>query len=94
MTDQAESDLVDIWTFIAQNNPTAADRMIAAIQKRSRLCVEFPEMGRSREELRAGLRSFVISPYVVFYRPVADTIEVIRVLHGARDLASLFDSEG
>ena len=46
----------------------------------------FPETGQAREELAAGLRSFPVAPYVVFFRPSADTIEVLRVLHGRRDL--------
>ena len=50
-------------------------------------------MGQSRDELRPGLRCFVVSPYVVFYRPEQDTIEVLRVLHGARDIVSIFESE-
>jgi toxin ParE1/3/4 len=50
-------------------------------------------MGQSRDELRPGLRCFVVSPYVVFYRPIEDTIEVLRVLHGARDISSLIEPE-
>jgi toxin ParE1/3/4 len=45
-------------------------------------------MGRARTELAANLRSFVVLPFVVFYRPCEDTIEVIRVLHGSRDIDS------
>ncbi len=45
-----------------------------------------PESGRSREVLSPGLRSFVVAPYVVFFRSTADTIEILRVLHGRRDI--------
>jgi toxin ParE1/3/4 len=48
-------------------------------------------MGRSREELAAGLRSIVLKPYVVFYRPLDDGIELIRILHGKRDVPDEFD---
>lgn len=47
-------------------------------------------MGRSREELAPGLRSFPVARYVVFYRTGHRGIEIARVLHGARDLDLLF----
>jgi toxin ParE1/3/4 len=93
LSEQAEADLDDLWTYIAANNADAADRMVDAVLAASRLYVSFPGMGQSREELRPGLRSFVVSPYVDFYRPVEDTIEVLRVLHGARDFGSILQSE-
>ena len=43
-------------------------------------------MGRTREELRPGLRSIVIEQYVLFYRATATAVEVHRILHGARDI--------
>lgn len=94
LTDQAEADLDEVWAYIAADNPDAADRMVDAVLESSRVHVRFPEMGRSREELRPGLRSFVVSPYVVFYRPIEGTIEVLRILHGARDIKSIIESEG
>ena len=66
--------------------------MVDAVLEGSRMHVRFPGMGPSRDELRPGLRCFVVSPYVVFYRPVEDTIEVLRILHGARDIGSIIES--
>jgi toxin ParE1/3/4 len=94
LTDEAEADLDALWDYIAADNVKAADRMVDAVLESSRIHVRFPEMGRRRDELRPGLRSFVVSPYVVFYRPVENTIEVLRVLHGARDIKSIMESEG
>jgi toxin ParE1/3/4 len=51
-----------------------------------------PKAGREREELEAGLRSFVEGSYIIFYRIVSGSIEIVRVLHGARDIESLFES--
>ena len=51
--------------------------------------VRFPGMGQNRDDLGPGLRCFVVSPYVVYYRPVEDTIEVLRILHGARDIRNI-----
>jgi len=46
-------------------------------------------MGRERPELSPGIRSFVVMSWVVFYRPQSDAMEIIRVLHGARDLDAI-----
>ena len=51
-------------------------------------------MGRPRPELAPGLRSFVVHPYVIFFRPAEDTIEVIRVLRGSRDIAAIMKKDG
>ncbi len=67
--------------------------MVDAILDASRMHVRFPGMGQRRDELRPGLRCFVVSPFVVFYRPIEDTIDVLRVLHGARDIGSIIQRE-
>jgi toxin ParE1/3/4 len=50
------------------------------------LLSEFPGLGRPRDELAESLRSFPVGNYVIFYLPLGDGINVIRVLHGARDI--------
>ena len=55
--------------------------------------VRFPRMGQSRDDLRPGLRCFVVSPYVVYYRPVEETIEVLRILHGSCDISRIIEPE-
>jgi toxin ParE1/3/4 len=47
-------------------------------------------MGRNRDELFPGDRSFPIGRHLIFYRPIANDIEVIRVIDGARNLSELF----
>jgi toxin ParE1/3/4 len=51
-----------------------------------------PGVGRGREELGTGLRSFAVGKYIVFYRAVVDGIEVARILSGYRDIKSVFRS--
>jgi toxin ParE1/3/4 len=91
LTEQAEADLDELWAYIAANNPDAADRMVDAVPASGGMHARFPGMGLSREDLRPGLRCFVVSPYVIFYRPAEDTIEVLRILHGARDIRRLIE---
>ena len=86
LTEQAEADLDELWEYIAADDPDAADRMADAVLESSRLQVRFPGMGQNRDDLRLGVRCFVESPYVVYYRPIEDTIEVLRILQGARDI--------
>ena len=90
-TSQAHLDLVKVATDVGQVNATAADRLLDELEERCRLLAQFPEMGRQREELAPGLRSSVVGNYVIFYRPMADGIQVIRVLYGTRDLPRLFE---
>jgi toxin ParE1/3/4 len=88
-TDQAETDLAEIFDYLDEHNTQAAERLAEAIDERCRLLSQFPEMGRSREELAPGLRSVVIEPYVLFYRVTATAVEVLRILHGARDIDTI-----
>ena len=87
----ARSDLDEIWFYIAQDDPAAADKFIQAIIGKFPKLAGWPEIGRQREELSARLRSLVVGRCVIFYRPMENGIEVVRVLHGARDLPPLFE---
>ncbi len=48
-------------------------------------------MGRARQELADSMRSFPFGRYVIFYVPLEDGIDVVRVLHSARDIDAVFD---
>ena len=48
-----------------------------------------PEAGRLRPELRAGLRSFPVGRYLIFYTVNSSDIEIARVIHSARDIEGL-----
>lgn len=87
---EAERDLEDIWWYIAQDNLHHADRFLDRIEAYCASVALFPQTGTSREELLAGLRSSPIGHYVVFYIPLADGIDIVRVLHGARDVQAIF----
>ena len=52
------------------------------------MLVENPLAGRERRELRDGLRSFPVGNYVIFYVPLPDGVEIIRVMHGRQDVGS------
>ena len=89
----ADQDMVDIGAYIGRDNLNAALRLIDRFEQTFERLAQTPGMGRRREELASGLRSFPVGNYVVFYRPIEDGIEVVRVLHGARNIENLFKSE-
>jgi len=64
--------------------------LIGDLNDKFSLLASFPQMGRSREDLGAELRSFPVKNYLVIYRPVKERIEIVRVVHTARDLKALF----
>jgi plasmid stabilization system protein ParE len=89
-TPQALADLFDIWSFIAKDNPTAADRVEDAIFRACELLAREPFMGRERNDLTAlPVRFWVVQPYsnhLIVYRPENKPLQVVRILHAARDL--------
>ena len=87
----AHLDLFDIWDYIATDSRAQADKMSEEFDRVFSLIDENPEIGRVRDELEANLRSFPVRHYVVFYSAVRGGIEVLRVLHGARDIPDQFD---
>lgn len=91
VTPLAEEDLSDIWDYAAESDIERADRLLDLIYENCQRLAEYPEMGRARHELLVGLHSFTVKNYVIFYQPIADGIEVLRVLHGARDIHHVFD---
>ena len=90
---RAADDLIEIWDYIADDNVARADAFIDEADAQFRLLLEQPLLGRSREELAPGIRSFPLGRYVIFYEVIADGIAIVRVLHGARDLGPLFEGE-
>ena len=87
----AKSDLDDIWSYIASDNTEAADTVVRSILQKIILLGAHREIGRARDELQPGLRSFPVANYIIFYRLAKDQIEIARILHSARDFPSLFE---
>jgi len=90
---QARDDLAEIWDYIADDSIEQADAFIDHIDSTFHILAGQPMMGRIRDELVPGLRSFPIGRYVIFYEPLPDGVAIVRVLHGARDIDIQFESE-
>ena len=86
-------DLISIGRRIARHDPSAAERFLDAAEPTFNELARHPFIGWLRHfQRRPGLRSWRVDhfqDYLVFYRPIADGVEICRVLHGARDLRRL-----
>lgn len=89
-TARAEGDLEDIADYIARDSTTRALAFVRRLRDRCNTLALYPYSGRARPELRPELRSVPTGSYVIFYRPLADGIEVVRVLHGRQDVEGRF----
>ena len=88
---RAKTDLVEIWDYIAEDSEARADAFVAKIHEKFLVLADRPGIGRLRDELEKDIRSLPVGRYVIFYRPLAEGIEIVRVLHGSRDLGAIFD---
>ncbi len=86
-------DLAEIWDYIAADSIEQADRLIDFIDAKFKTLAKQPGMGRSRSELATDLHSFAVGNYVIFYAPNSNGIDVVRVLHGARDVGPMLTAE-
>jgi toxin ParE1/3/4 len=87
----AEADLIEIWDYIALDNPDAADKVIRELMKVFSRITHQPEMGVARDDVHPNFRQFPYRRYVIFYILVTTGIEIFRVLHSARDIESQFE---
>ncbi len=82
---RADADLATIWYYIAQDSLEAADRQLDRLFEAFERLAAFPGLGRRREDVSAGLRSFPLGNYIIYYRQRTKTaIRIVRVLHGAQ----------
>lgn len=91
-TPAAEKNLDDIFDYIGIQNHSAnaAEKVIREIEAKSHLYSQQPEMGTLRKDLAPDVRCFTVANYVVIYRPFGEGIQVLLVIHGARDIPALF----
>ena len=81
---KAADDLASIVLYIRQNNPVAAQRVAGEIYDRITRLAAFPNLGRTGRV--SGTREFPLTPlpFIVIYRVLQDTVEIVAILHGAQ----------
>jgi antitoxin ParD1/3/4/toxin ParE1/3/4 len=93
---EARADLRDISDYIRQENPLAATRVRQELREAMRRLAQMPGIGHVREDLvdiDTALRFWPVYSYVIVYRAETKPLEVVRVLHGARDVQSLLGEQ-
>jgi toxin ParE1/3/4 len=85
-TARARRDLIDLWLEIYEVNPAAADDLYNRLEARIEALRRYPESGRARPEIAASARALVAFPYLILYRIDPGGVQVVRVLHGARNI--------
>lgn len=99
-TPQTRRDLFELADYIARDSLDSAERFLDAAEAAFQLLASTPELGtlcEFRSPQAAGIRMWAIRSfenYVVFYRSLKDGVEVVRVIHGARDMEAIFTDDG
>lgn len=92
---QANADLRAIADYIIDDNPARAISFVDELTAKFRVIAERPMSFRSRDDLRTGLRSALHGKYLILFRIEEETVHILRVLQGARNLTAIFkDNEG
>jgi len=82
----AEEDLLAAWNYISHDDMDAADALLDRVAAVCRKLADWPDLGRERLDLGQEMRSFPVETHVVYYRVNSEIVEVVRVLHGRRDV--------
>lgn len=89
ISDLAADDLVEIWYYISQDDPAAADRMMKRFEAAFMKLGDYPRMGRGRSRREDDFRVFTVGDYLIFYRMRDNYVDILRVLSGFLDLNDL-----
>jgi toxin ParE1/3/4 len=93
----ADADIDSQWLYLAQRNPDAARRFLIGCRAAFELLAERPGIGRNyglTDPALADVRRWIVPGFrrhLIIYRPVPDGVEIIRVLHGSRDIPAVFE---
>ncbi len=94
LTPSAERDLRAIWFYIAADNINAADKLMDRVEQAFETLSQLPGTGHYRTDLSDRRHRFhSIDSYMIVYRWETKPLQIIRVLHAARDIQSLLETE-
>ena len=96
-TPQAREDLIEIYTYIGLDNPSAAERVFDALQSRAEILIKYPRIGIRRPDIRPSTRMLIEGAYLILYETHPDSdedpldeVELVRIVDGRRNLKNLF----
>lgn len=83
---RARADQDAIWSYIATDNMAAADTQIDRIDAAFHRLAEYPDAGRNRPDIEPTIRALPVDNYLIFYRVMAETLDIVSIVHAARDI--------
>jgi len=90
LSPEALQDLQDVWDFIAADNAAAADKLEEEFFKAFEQLARRPGMGHTRSDLsERDIRFWLVGSYLVVYRSLPAALQIVGVLHGARDVVEI-----
>jgi toxin ParE1/3/4 len=90
VSDGADNDLMQIFSYLSQQSPQATQSILDAINRCFVNLKSFPLRGTPRPDLGQDVRSAIVSPYLILYAARPDHVTILRVLHGSRDIEAEF----
>ncbi|AVH62162.1 plasmid stabilization protein [Nostoc sp. 'Peltigera membranacea cyanobiont' 213] len=87
---EASQDLDEILDYFLVSNINAGERFIQGFNKKCQNIAQFPNIGRSYANFDPSLRGIPLDGYIIFYRVFEDSVVIVRVVSGYRDLKSIF----
>ncbi|MGY6532994.1 type II toxin-antitoxin system RelE/ParE family toxin [Glycocaulis sp.] len=90
ITRRAQTDLANIWAYIAQDSVSAADQLVDGIEAALKSFLDYPEAGTPRFHLAPGLRAVIHGNYVAYYVHDDTSLTLLRVAHARSDQAAMF----
>jgi len=89
--------LIEIYTYIGFDNPSAAERVFDAIKAKADSLAGYPRMGVRRPDIRPSTRMLIEGPYLILYETHPDSddgpideVELVRIVDGRRNLKNFF----
>lgn len=91
-TPRAKEDVLGIWEYVAKDSVRSADALVERFEIAFRALSNSPDIGVARADLLEGLRSFPEGRFLIFYRHIGNTLDIVRVVAAARRITPVFFS--
>jgi toxin ParE1/3/4 len=89
----ASGDLNNIADYFLTVNVSAGEKLFQEFNQKCKNLANFPKMGKSYNHIKPNLRGLTLNSYIIFYRIIDDTIEILRVVNGRQDLEFIFSED-
>lgn len=89
----ASRDLNNISDYFLRVNVEAGEKLLRNFQKKCHQLAQFPKIGRTYNHIKPSLRGLPLDGYIIFYRIINETVEILRIVNSRQDLDVLFANE-